>query len=351
MTSVQRSVMSQLMASEGSGSGSRPTVTLIDTPYGFQSNADAITAETIQYFDTKLGVSPTVATLRRSDADAITLETAYAGIRDADLLFSGPGSPSYALRHWAATRVPALLRSRLERPGAMVFASAAALTLGRVTIPVYEIFKSGDDPFWLPGLDVLASIGIHAAVVPHYNNGEGEAYDTRYCFVGEARLETLEGLLPPGVFILGIDEHTALVLDLDAEAATVHGRGAVTIRRAGQSVSYVSGAVVAFDELRSHVVDDVGASVAAVVPPDAAEDTIAILMAKLMAVHAESDSLLKRAALVEKLVAALLDLRRQAREMAAYEVADGIRDRLLAFGVELMDRADGSTDFRVPNGD
>src|SRR5688572_24379399 len=94
MTSLHRSVMSKLVRTTGGVGGSRPSVTVIDTPYGFQSNADAITAETIQYFDTKLGVSPTVATLRRSDADAITIETAYAGIRDADFLFSGPGSPS-----------------------------------------------------------------------------------------------------------------------------------------------------------------------------------------------------------------------------------------------------------------
>jgi len=34
-------------------------------------------------------------------------------------------------------------------------ASAAALTIGRVTIPVYEIYKAGEAPRWLPGLDLL----------------------------------------------------------------------------------------------------------------------------------------------------------------------------------------------------
>ena len=34
--------------------------------------------------------------------------------------------------------------------------AAAALTLGLVTIPVYEVYKVGEDPFWLDGLDVAA---------------------------------------------------------------------------------------------------------------------------------------------------------------------------------------------------
>ena len=56
----------------------------------------------------------------------------------------------------------------------MTFATAAALTLGAFTVPVYEIYKVGEDPHWLEGLDVLGSVGLSVAVVPHYNNAEGE---------------------------------------------------------------------------------------------------------------------------------------------------------------------------------
>ena len=53
-------------------------------------------------------------------------------------------------------------------------ASAAALTLGAVTIPVYEIYKVGEEPRWLEGLDLLGpATGLRAAVVPHYDNAEG----------------------------------------------------------------------------------------------------------------------------------------------------------------------------------
>ena len=108
-------------------------------------------------------------------------------------------------------------------------ASAAALTLGRFTIPVYEIYKVGEAPRWLPGLDLLTPLGLPVAVVPHYDNAEGGNHDTRFCYLGERRLRVLEAELPEDVFILGVDGHTALVLDVDAGTASVlglvHGHG------------------------------------------------------------------------------------------------------------------------------
>ena len=115
-------------------------------------------------------------------------------------------------------------------------ASAAALTLGVVTIPVYEIYKVGEEPRWLPGLDLLGpATGLRAAVVPHYDNAEGGNHDTRFCYMGERRLRILEAQLPADTFILGVDSHTALVLDLDRGTATVSGLGGVTVRVDGRS--------------------------------------------------------------------------------------------------------------------
>ena len=88
--------------------------------------------------------------------------------------------------------------------------------LGRFTIPVYEVYKVGEAPRWLPGLDLLAPLGLPVAVVPHYDNAEGGNHDTRFCYMGERRLRVLEAELPDEVFILGVDGHTALVMDLDA---------------------------------------------------------------------------------------------------------------------------------------
>src|SRR5437867_3970052 len=84
-------------------------------------------------------------------------------------------------------------------------ANAAALTLGRYTVPVYEIYKVGADPAWAKGLDLLQSIGPDLAVIPHYDNAEGGTHDTRYCYLGERRLAALEAQMPDTGWVLGVD--------------------------------------------------------------------------------------------------------------------------------------------------
>ncbi len=209
---------------------------LLDTPFGFQENADDIAAKAVAYFARSVGRTVEVASFRRSDgADRLAREAAVAAVARARWVFAGPGSPTYTLRHWAGTEIPALLADKLRRGGAVTFASAAALTLGIRTVPVYEIYKSGVDPEWADGLDLLALAGLRAAVIPHYDNAEGGNHDTRYCYLGERRLRIMERELPGDAFVLGVDEHTGLVLDLDAGTAAVVGLGGVTVRRRGRS--------------------------------------------------------------------------------------------------------------------
>jgi hypothetical protein len=147
------------------------------------------------------------------------------------------------LRKWRETVVPGLLAEKLVHGGCVVFASAAALTLGIATVPVYEIYKCGEDPHWLEGLDVTSVAGIRAAVIPHYDNNEGGTHDTRFCYLGERRLSVMERNLPDGAFVLGVDEHTACIFDLDAGTAIVEGRGVVTVRAAGRSATMPNGEV------------------------------------------------------------------------------------------------------------
>jgi hypothetical protein len=115
---------------------------------------------------------------------------------------------------------------------------------------VYEIYKAGEQPRWLDGLDILSEVGIHAALIPHYNNAEGGHHDTRFCYMGERRLSMLEKELPSDVYVLGVDEHTGVVLDIDADMATVVGKGVVTVRVRGVSREFVSGTVIPLDQLR-----------------------------------------------------------------------------------------------------
>jgi cyanophycinase-like exopeptidase len=223
---------------------------VLDTPYGFQENADELSARTVRFFAESVGREVSVASYRSSDVDAMTAATAVARIRPARYVMAGPGSPSYALRQWAGGPIPPALASLLRDGGILTMASAAALTLGAVTIPVYEIYKVGEEPSWLPGLDLLGeATGLRAAVVPHYDNAEGGNHDTRFCYMGERRLRILERQLPPDTLILGVDSHTALVLDLDRGSASVSGLGGVTVRVDGRSVVFPGGSEVRIETL------------------------------------------------------------------------------------------------------
>ncbi|MHB8245496.1 MAG: CysS/YqeB C-terminal domain-containing protein [Acidimicrobiales bacterium] len=254
MAKVHRSVLERL------GPPPVPAV-LLDTPFGFQENATELAQRVIHYFAESLRAPIEVASTSDAglEGDARPIETddpfanerLLAKVRDARYIFAGPGSPSYALRKWKGTVVPSLLNETLEHGGAVTFSSAAALTLGILTVPVYEVYKVGEDPFWLDGLNVLGVTGLSAAVIPHYNNAEGGTHDTRFCYLGERRLSMLEAALPDGSFVLGVDEHTALVLDLDERAGTVAGNGVVTVRAGGRSRTWASGETIGFDELAS----------------------------------------------------------------------------------------------------
>ncbi|MDQ1367905.1 MAG: hypothetical protein QOF20_258, partial [Acidimicrobiaceae bacterium] len=222
---------------------------LLDTPFGFQENADDISARAVDYFGHSVGRTVEVASFRRADLDPVAREAALARISQAQWVFAGPGSPTYTLRQWAGSEIPDLLADKLRHGGVVNFASAAALTLGLVTVPVYEIYKSGAEPDWAEGLDLLSPLGLPVAVIPHYDNAEGGNHDTRFCYLGERRLRLLEARLPPSAFVLGIDEHTGCVFDLDAGTATVVGLGQVTLRRLGQSSVVASGSTVAIDAL------------------------------------------------------------------------------------------------------
>ncbi len=257
MAKVHRALFERLEAGGAPASGGAPSgpvprgpvpAVILDTPYGFQENADELSSRTIEFFATSVGRPVTVASLRSREADAVTLATAVSRIREARYVMAGPGSPSYALRQWAGGPIPDALAGKLAGGGILTMASAAALTVGVVTIPVYEVYKVGEEPRWLDGLDLLGpATGLRAAVVPHYDNAEGGTHDTRFCYMGERRLRTLENALPAGAFILGVDSHTALVLDLEARAASITGLGGATVRVDGRSAVFPSGSEVAIE--------------------------------------------------------------------------------------------------------
>lgn len=229
---------------------------LLDTPYGFQENAPELAAKAVEYFKTSINVDLVIAGLVRLHdthiaADPVAIERGLRALSEADYIFAGPGSPTYALRQWAGSSVARIMIDKLNNGGIVTFASAAALTLGKATVPVYEVYKVGQDVQALDGLDILAAIGINAAVIPHYDNTEGANHDTRFCYLGEARLQMFESLLDSDTYVLGVDEHTGLIIDIDAATATVVGNSNVTIRLRSESFVYPTGSVIPLSLLQS----------------------------------------------------------------------------------------------------
>ena len=130
---------------------------------------------------------------------------------NSNFIFAGPGSPSYASKTWVDSEIPELFKEHINKGGVAVFSSAAASTLGVKTLPVYEIYKVGTEPYWEKGLNILDIFELNCTVIPHFNNKEGGTHDTSFSYVGKKRIETL--LSKEFTNILGIDEHTALIIN------------------------------------------------------------------------------------------------------------------------------------------
>jgi hypothetical protein len=254
---------------------------MLDTTFGFQANADDLVAKTQAYFAASVGTAVDVARWRRADEPVLERERALALLGRAGWVFAGPGSPTYALRQWRDTPVPAAIADLVRRGGTLVVGSAAACTVGTVTVPVYEIYKAGEDPCWADGLGLLRQLaGLDVAVVPHYDNAEGGGYDTRFCYLGEQRLALLETMLDEGVGVLGVDEHTAVEFDLTVAVAggdpglvrvRVMGTGRMTARYRGRDTVYPSGSTLTLAELAEALAGHQVAATAKPGPDDRSE--------------------------------------------------------------------------------
>jgi hypothetical protein len=248
---------------------------MLDTPYGFQANADDLNVKIGEYFAESVGTPLTVARWRRADEPVLDRERALSLLARSTYAFAGPGSPSYALRQWHGTPIPPALLGIVERGGTIVMGSAAAVTMGAQAIPVYEIYKVGIEPHWLEGLDLVGALtGIAAAVIPHYDNREGGRHDTRFCYLGEQRLHEMEGGLPEGTGILGVDEHTAVIFDPGDGTVAVHGAGGATVRVGGDDYVIPSGQQRSLDDVRALFAGSVGASGPIVAAPEPADEPI-----------------------------------------------------------------------------
>jgi peptidase E len=224
----------------------------IDTPAGFQMNADDLYDKTREYFHKRFNLAIEQTALKSAkNISPSDREKAFQILRQANYIFVGPGSPTYALKNWLGTPLPQILFERIQAGGCFVAASAAALTLGRFTLPVYEIYKVGEDLYWAEGLDLLGRFGLDLVVIPHWNNAEGGTHDTRFCYMGEPRLLRLQAMLPRETSFLGIDEHTACILDFHSGQVLIKGVGTVTLLRGQTRNTFRDGETLPLGEFQS----------------------------------------------------------------------------------------------------
>jgi hypothetical protein len=214
-------------------------IALVETPAGFEPNSAQVARRVADALQLRLAEAKpeidVVPARRKGTAFSPDAPEVVRPIQRADVIYLGAGSPTYAVRQLRGSLAWEEILAAWQQGALLVLASAAAVAVGTFTLPVYEIFKAGEDPEWKPGLDLLAPLGWKLAIVSHWNNAEGgEELDTSRCFIGRERFAALVPHLPPDTVIFGLDEHTAAILDWETGTCAVEGKGTITIRRAGR---------------------------------------------------------------------------------------------------------------------
>ncbi len=228
---------------------------ILETPTGFEVNAIHAWPARIQEFFQKglQNMKPEITRIRAwrkvgiystDDPDIVDV------INDQDYLYAGAGSPSYVVTHLADSRALEKMKAAHQAGTILCLGSATAVAMGRFSLPVYEIFKAGLDLFWLQGLDLFSMYGLNLAIIPHWNNHEGEDFDTTRCWMGVERFKKLQVLLPGETVILGIDENTAANFDFLNKQVEVMGMGNVTVIKAGKEQIYQAGEVFGVNVLK-----------------------------------------------------------------------------------------------------
>jgi cyanophycinase-like exopeptidase len=304
------------------------SVAVMETPAGFQPNSAWVAGRLAEFVEESLAnfhPRVTVVPARRRDGNHSTDDPKLnAPLLDANYIFMGPGSPTYAARHLADTWAWHVIVARQRRGLALALASAAAIAVGTHALPVYEIYKAGADLFWTSGLDLFRPYGLELVVVTHWDNRDGgENLDTRRAFMGVERMARLESMLPPSATMLGIDEHTAAILDFAVGSVEVTGLGTVTVCRRGEEEVFGDGEAFPMETLGPARLPEF----------DEGIDDHA-LEAVLAAEEVPGDELPHR-------VRVLVQEREAARRDREWAKADALRDQVADLGYAIEDTPDG----------
>lgn len=204
-------------------------IAILTTPAGFQPNVKVVYEEIAQFFSDGLkNYHPNIKIIYANTKQQVNDVMIVDQIQKADYIFTGPGSPTYALKQFKDSLLLKKIREKMNSGSALSLASAAAIAFSNLSLPVYEIYKVGTDLYWEKGINLYESFFMKLTIIPHLNNEVGgEKTDTSYCFMGKERFEKLIKLLPQNEEVWGIDEHTALIIDLQTKKYSSLGKGRI----------------------------------------------------------------------------------------------------------------------------
>jgi cyanophycinase-like exopeptidase len=205
------------------------SIAVISTPAGFQPNVQVVYEEIAEFFEKHLAnYHPRIAIVYANTLEDANNPALVQMLATADYIFTGPGSPTYAVQHLKDSLIYKKIVERVEHGASLGLASAAAIAFSRFALPVYEIYKVGAPLYWEDGLNLYEKVLREITIVPHFNNTEGgKKNDTSRAWMGKERFEKLRTLLPHGHEVWGIDEHTAALIDLQTKKVESIGKGSI----------------------------------------------------------------------------------------------------------------------------
>jgi len=311
------------------------TVAVLETPAGFELNAAGVARKVADYLALRLQnyrANVVCIPARKQDGPFSTNNPEILSpLLESQLIFAGPGSPTFTVRQLQDSLAWRYILARHRLGAALVFASAASIAIGKLALPVYEIYKVGEDPHWKPGLDLLGVYGLSLVVFPHWNNSDGGAeLDTSRCFMGMERFKLLQAQLPEEITILGIDEHTAVIMDLNEGVCHVVGRGAAHVLRQGEEWTWGEGESFPLEvmgDFKGLVSPEEG------IGKEVWEETLAREMERVAATSSKRP--------LPDEVEILVQEREKARKQGQWGEADRIRTQLTRLGWEVRDTPSG----------
>jgi hypothetical protein len=303
-------------------------IALMETPAGFELNSAQVVGRVGEFMASRLqNYKPVVDVIparKKGSAFSPDDPEIVKPLLYANMIFLGPGSPTYAIRHLRDTLTWDVIRARHRLGATLVFASAATISVGAHALPVYEIYKVGQDMHVVDGLALFADFGLHVSFIPHWNNAEGGAdLDTSRCFVGMERFAQWCDLVPVENTTVGLDEHTGIILDFEKGTCEVSGVSSVSLVRECDPEMYPSGSTFELKELGEVQIPD---PIEKGISPQAWD----MVCNAPPLEEAPSDK-----------VIALAEKRLEARAEKRWDESDQLRDEIASLGWKVQDSKEG----------